>query len=86
MVLANQDADLVDYSAGHGRTQMSTRSDNQEAKSWIAEIGRDGSNLLPEERIISDFLGPKRFIIQFTTAAGETITDEYLPGAYRSNR
>ena len=76
--LANQYSSRTNASSGRGLTQILSSIDNQKPKTWIANIGRDGSELLADKRIISDFLGHKRFVIRFTAATGEMITDQYL--------
>jgi hypothetical protein len=75
-VIANQSHSVSDYSVGWA--QVSIRSDDHEAKTWIADIAKNGSDLLAGKSIISDFLAHKKIEIRFVTASGNTITDEYL--------
>jgi hypothetical protein len=75
-VVANQFSSPHDHSSG--RAQVSTRSDSQKTKTWIANIGRDGSDLVANQGIISDLIGHKRLVIRFKSASGATIVDQYL--------
>jgi hypothetical protein len=75
-VIANQSHSVSDYSVGCAR--VSIRSDDHEAKTWNADIAKNGSDLLADKNIISDFVAHKKFEIRFATASGNTITDEYL--------
>jgi hypothetical protein len=75
-VVANQFHSVSDYRLG--RTRISTRTDDQEIKTWTADIAKNGSDLLTNRGIISDFLAHKKFVIKFTSASGDTITDEYM--------
>jgi hypothetical protein len=61
-----------------GRAQVSSRSDSQKTKTWIADIAGGGSDLVAHESIISDLVGHKRFVIRFRSASGATIVDQYL--------
>jgi hypothetical protein len=75
-VVANQSHNVTGASLGWAR--VSIRSDNQEIQPWTARIAKNGSYLLADQRIISDFLTHNRFAIRFASASGVTITDEYL--------
>jgi hypothetical protein len=75
-IVANQFPRHNDHSSG--RAQVSSRSDSQKTKTWIADIAAGGSDLVADEGIISDLVGHKRFMIRFRSASGATIVDEYL--------
>ena len=75
-VVANQFPSPSDHSSG--RIQVSSRSDSQKTKTWIADIAGGGSDLVADEGIISDLVGHKRFMIRFRSASGATIVDQYL--------
>ena len=57
---------------------MSTHSEHQRTRTWTADIAKNGSDFLADNRIISDFVTHKKFVIGFESASGDTITDEYL--------
>jgi hypothetical protein len=75
-VVANQFPSPNDHSSG--RTQVSSRIDNQKMKMWSAGIAGDGFDLVADEGIIPDLVSHKRFVIRFTSASGATIVDQYL--------
>jgi hypothetical protein len=75
-VVANQFPRPDDHSSG--RAQVSSRSDSQKTKTWIADIAGDGSDLVADEGIVPDLVGHKRFVIRFRSASGATIVDQYL--------
>jgi hypothetical protein len=60
--------------------QLSTRSDEQQVKTWAADIARNGSDFLIDKGMISDFVTHKKFVIRFASTSGNMITDEYLTG------
>jgi hypothetical protein len=74
--VSNQFPSPHDHSSS--RAQVSSRSDSQKTKTWIADIRGDGSDLVADEGIIFDLIGHKRFVIRFRSASGATIVDEYL--------
>jgi hypothetical protein len=68
---------IAAYSLGWAR--VSTHTDDQEFQTGTAEIAANGSDFLIRKGIvISHFLAHKKFVIRFSTASGNTITDEYL--------
>jgi hypothetical protein len=75
-VVANQFPSPDDHSSA--RAQVSSRSDSQKTKTWIADIAGDGSELVADEGIVPDLVGHKRFVIRFRSASGATIVDQYL--------
>jgi hypothetical protein len=75
-VVANQSPSPGDHSSG--RAQVSSRSDRQKTKTWIADIAGGGSDLVADEGIIPDLVSHKRFVIRFRSASGATIVDQYL--------
>ena len=75
-VVANQFPSPDDHSSA--RAQVSSRSDSQKAKTWIADISGGGSDLVADEGIVPDLVGHKRFVIRFRSASGATIVDQYL--------
>jgi hypothetical protein len=75
-VVANQFPGPGDHSSG--RAQVSSRSDSQKTKTWIADIAGGGSDLVADEGIIPDLVGHKRLVIRFRSASGATIVDQYL--------
>ena len=75
-VVANQFPSSSDHSSG--RAQVSSRSDRQETKTWIAGIAGDGSDLVLDPGIIPDIVGHKKFVLRFRAASGATIVDQYL--------
>jgi hypothetical protein len=75
-VVAKQFPSLNDHSSG--RIQVSSRSDSQKTKTWIADIAGGGLDLVADEGIISDLVGHKRFVVRFISASGATIVDQYL--------
>ena len=75
-LVANQSPSPSDHSSG--RTQVSSRSDSQKTKTWIADISGGGSDLVADEGIIPDLVAHRRFVIRFRSASGATIVDQYL--------
>jgi hypothetical protein len=59
---------------------VSTRSEHQGTRTWIADIAENGTDFLVDKVIISEFLAHKKFTIRFTSASGDTIIDEYSTG------
>lgn len=74
--VSNQFPGLVENSLG--QTSVSSRSDHEQMKIWIARIAGDGSVLVADKKIISDLVGHKRFVISFTSTSGEIMVDRYL--------
>jgi hypothetical protein len=77
-MIANQSH--IVSSASVGWALVSTRSEQQGTRTWAADIARNGSDLLADKVIISEFLAHKKFAITFITASGDTITDKYSTG------
>jgi hypothetical protein len=74
--IANQSHSIFESSLGWAR--VSTYSEHRGARTWTADIAKNGSDFLADKGIISDFLARKKFGISFASASGDTITDEYL--------
>lgn len=76
IALAIQSHTLSQSSVGWAR--VSTHSEKRRTRTWTADIAKNGSDFLADKRVISEFLGHKKFVISFTSVSGDTITDEYL--------
>jgi hypothetical protein len=77
-VIANRSDSISESSPGWA--WVSTHSEHQRARTLTPDIAKNGSDFLADERIISDFVTHKKFVIRFAAASGDTITDEYLTG------
>jgi hypothetical protein len=77
-MIANQSHTISNASLGWAL--VSTRSEHQGARTWTADIAKNGSDFLADKVIISEFLVHKKFAIRFTAASGDTITDKYSIG------
>jgi len=75
-VLAIQSHSISESSPGWAR--VSTHNEHRGARTWTAEIAKNGSDFLANKGIISELLAHKKFVISFTSISGDTITDEYL--------
>lgn len=75
-VIENQSHYISDSSSGW--VKVSYRSDDQKVQTRPADIAKDGSTLLADKGIISDFVAYKKIVIQFPSASGYMVTDEYL--------
>jgi hypothetical protein len=82
-MIANQSHTISNSSLGWAL--VSTRSEHQGARTWIADIAKDGSDFLADKVIISEFLTHKKFTIRFPSASGDTITDRYSTGGLSIN-
>ena len=77
-VIENQSHHYSQYQ--HGWAMVTYRSDDQKLQSRPADIAMDGATLLADSEIISDFVAHKKFFIQYPSASGHMVTDEYLTG------
>jgi hypothetical protein len=75
-VLAIQSHSISESSLGWAR--VSTHSEHRGTRTWTADIAKNGSDFLADKGIISDLLTHKKFVINFSSVSGDTITDEYL--------
>lgn len=82
-VIATQYLTISNSSVGWAL--VSTRSEHQGARTWIADIAKNGTDFLVDKAIISEFMAHKKFTIRFTSVAGDTITDKYSTGGLSIN-
>jgi hypothetical protein len=75
-VVANQSDSISESSLGWAR--VSIHSEHQRARTWTADIAKNGSDFLADKEIIFDFVTHRKFVITFATVSGDTITDEYV--------
>jgi hypothetical protein len=82
-VIGHWSGSISESFSGWGRD--STHIERQGVRRWIAAIAQNGSDFLADKEIVSDLVTHKKFVIRFSSASGDKITDEYLTAGLSIN-